>query len=166
MKFFGSNSLVLLGWLLLCCCPGASSFAALIHRVRTKRHVGWNYPSKERIAKSPAGKEGHRIFMRASPSLGVTPSISGGIQSLHSNPSYVLSAVLWLSTFGVSLERRTLIGKALSAPLTTMALALAAANIGMIPFQSPICKISMLGKGKLEDTVLSAFEFLSHQMAW
>ena len=62
------------------------------------------------------------------------------IRSLHSNNSYVLSAILWLSTFGVSLERRTTIGKALSAPLATMAIALTAANLGLLPFESPICK--------------------------
>ena len=45
---------------------------------------------------------------------------------------------MWLSTFGTSLERRTTIGKALSAPLATMALALIAANVGIVPFYSPI----------------------------
>ena len=49
-------------------------------------------------------------------------------------------AILWLSSFGISLERRTVLGKALSAPLATMALALFVANIGLLPFQSPVCK--------------------------
>jgi len=43
-----------------------------------------------------------------------------------------------LSTFGLSLERRTKLGKALSAPLATMAMALVVANIGIIPFSSPV----------------------------
>lgn len=60
------------------------------------------------------------------------------LRSFHSNPSYVLTAILWLSSFGTSLERRTLVGKALSAPLATMALALTVANIGLIPFESPV----------------------------
>jgi hypothetical protein len=64
----------------------------------------------------------------------------GGVKALHGDTSYVLSAVLWLSAFGVSLERRTMLGKALSAPLATMALALITANIGLLPFQSPVCK--------------------------
>lgn len=56
---------------------------------------------------------------------------------MHGNTSYVLTVILWLSTFGVSLERRTVIGKALSAPLATMALALTTANLGLLPFESP-----------------------------
>ena len=50
----------------------------------------------------------------------------------------MLTFILWLSTFGSTLERRTTLGKALSAPLATMALALIVANVGVIPFQSPI----------------------------
>ena len=65
-------------------------------------------------------------------------TIAGLKTSLHSNFGYVLTLVLWLSTFGTSLERRTTVGKALSAPLATMALALTAANIGIIPFASPV----------------------------
>jgi uncharacterized membrane protein len=60
---------------------------------------------------------------------------------LHSNVGYVLTLILWISTFGTSLERRTMIGKALSAPLATMAIALIFANIGIIPFHSPIYTI-------------------------
>jgi Protein of unknown function (DUF819) len=58
--------------------------------------------------------------------------------TLHGDASYCLAAILWTSTFGLSLERRTVIGKALSAPLATMALALVLANVGVIPFASPI----------------------------
>lgn len=60
---------------------------------------------------------------------------------LHNDPSFVLSTVLLLSIFGVSLERRTTVGKALSAPLATMALALTVANLGVIPFTSPVCEL-------------------------
>jgi uncharacterized membrane protein len=60
------------------------------------------------------------------------------VSSLHNDPSYCLTAVLLLSTFGISLERRTVVGKALSAPLATMALALLIANVGIIPFSSPV----------------------------
>lgn len=58
--------------------------------------------------------------------------------SLHCDETFVLSAVLLLSTFGITLERRTKIGKALSAPLATMALSLTIANLGFIPFSSPV----------------------------
>jgi uncharacterized membrane protein len=58
--------------------------------------------------------------------------------TLHGDASYCLAAILWTSTFGLTLERRTIIGKALSAPLATMALALVLANVGVIPFASPI----------------------------
>lgn len=43
-----------------------------------------------------------------------------------------------LSAAGISLEQRTIIGKALSAPLATMAMALVVANLGILPFNSPI----------------------------
>jgi hypothetical protein len=81
------------------------------------------------------------IGFRGCPStLQATASLVAGMQVLHSNTSYVLSLILWLSAFGISLERRTVIGKALSAPLATMALALTTANIGLLPFNSPVCK--------------------------
>jgi hypothetical protein len=63
-----------------------------------------------------------------------------GIQALHGDARFVLTGILWLSTFGISLERRTIVGKALSAPLATMALALIVANLGLLPFASPVCK--------------------------
>lgn len=39
------------------------------------------------------------------------------------------------------MERRTILGKALSAPLATMAVALTIANFGIIPFQSPVYQV-------------------------
>jgi uncharacterized membrane protein len=63
------------------------------------------------------------------------------VSTLHTDPSYCLTAVLLVSTFGIALEQRTMIGKALSAPLATMAVALILANIGIIPFTSPIYTI-------------------------
>lgn len=57
---------------------------------------------------------------------------------LHGDPSFVLTSVLLLSVFGISLERRSVVGKALSAPLATMALALTVANLGLVPFASPM----------------------------
>lgn len=58
--------------------------------------------------------------------------------STSSSPTFCLTALLLLSTFGLTLERRTVVGKALSAPLATMALALLVANLGVIPFESPV----------------------------
>lgn len=58
--------------------------------------------------------------------------------SMHSDPFYVLSGVFMLSTFGLQLEQKTTLGKALSAPLATMALALVVANLGIIPFDSAV----------------------------
>ena len=74
-------------------------------------------------------------------SLNQYPSPASFMATMHDNGSFVLSVVLWLSATGVSLERRTTVGKALSAPLATMALALGAANVGVLPFKSPICKL-------------------------
>uniref|UniRef100_A0A6U6CH16 DUF819 domain-containing protein n=1 Tax=Odontella aurita TaxID=265563 RepID=A0A6U6CH16_9STRA len=64
--------------------------------------------------------------------------ITSARAALHVDPSFVLSSILLLSVFGISLERRTTLGKALSAPLATMALALIVANFGLVPFSSPI----------------------------
>jgi uncharacterized membrane protein len=66
------------------------------------------------------------------------PNLASLQAVLHSDPSFCLTGILLLSAFGISLERRTVIGKALSAPLATMALALIIANIGVMPFDSPI----------------------------
>ncbi len=52
-----------------------------------------------------------------SPSLvptGPVAKAASAIGSLHSNDFYVLSAILFLSTFGIVMERRTTFGKALS----------------------------------------------------
>jgi len=84
----------------------------------------------------------NRIVTHLQSSYSTVASLTAGINglktTLHSNVSYVLTIILWLSTFGASLERRTTFGKALSAPLATMAIALIAANVGIIPFHSPI----------------------------
>jgi len=70
--------------------------------------------------------------------MNLPSSLLANRAALHGDPSFVLSAILLLSTFGISLERRTVIGKALSAPLATMALALSVANLGFVPFTSPV----------------------------
>ena len=68
-----------------------------------------------------------------------TTSLTSSFQSvLHADTSYCLAAVMLLSTFGLSLERRTVLGKALSAPLATMALALSVANLRLITLTSPV----------------------------
>ena len=54
------------------------------------------------------------------------------------NEKYVFTSILAISSFGIELEQRTKIGKALSAPLASMALALMLANFGLIPFESSI----------------------------
>ena len=62
------------------------------------------------------------------------------LSTLHGDPSYCLTGIILLSTAGITLEKRTTLGKALSAPLATMALALIVANVGMLPFESPLYK--------------------------
>jgi len=59
---------------------------------------------------------------------------------LHNDLTFCLSIMLCLSTFGIALEKNTMIGKALSAPLSTMAMGLIVANLGIIPFASPVCE--------------------------
>jgi hypothetical protein len=120
--------------------PLAVSIAPWIRAIADSSPTSRIYASSAK-SKSLEGCQEKKTTPRKSPSaLKVAPGLAAGIQALHSNTSYVLSAILWLSTFGVSLERRTTVGKALSAPLATMALALTMANIGLLPFQSPVCK--------------------------
>lgn len=45
---------------------------------------------------------------------GAARSLTSLVQAMHGDTTYVLTAILWLSTFGISLEKRTTIGKALS----------------------------------------------------
>lgn len=60
----------------------------------------------------------------------------------HNDPMYCLTMLLLMSTAGIQLERKTYIGKALSAPLVTMAIALILANFGqIIPFTSNVYTI-------------------------
>lgn len=58
------------------------------------------------------------------------------LTSMHADPMYCLSGLFALSAAGIALEQRTRLGKALSAPLATMAAALVFSNIGILPFQS------------------------------
>ena len=86
-----------------------------------------------------------RSSSRYSSSSSVTRLLSAGglsgiLSTLHGDPSYCLTAILLLSTAGITLEKRTTLGKALSAPLATMALALTVANVGILPFESPLYK--------------------------
>lgn len=60
------------------------------------------------------------------------------LPTLHRDNSYCLCFLFILANMGISLERHTTIGKALSAPLTTMAIALVFANVGILPFTSPV----------------------------
>ena len=64
------------------------------------------------------------------------PSLSPAL--LHSSTMFVLMVTLFSSATGLILERDTKIGKSLSAPLTTMALALFLSNVGVMPFSSPV----------------------------
>jgi hypothetical protein len=130
------RSLVWASLLFLLQCPSLHGFAP--SRILRQRAESMPLVSRAKVWKDV--KKTIAIPRKSPSALKVVPGLAAGIQALHSNTSYVLSAILWLSTFGVSLERRTTIGKALSAPLATMALALAMANIGLLPFQSPVCK--------------------------
>ncbi|KAG7354584.1 DUF819 domain containing protein [Nitzschia inconspicua] len=105
----------------------------------TRRSYNTNSPTNKSHRYWDYSKEGCSTATTITSTTTTTMlSLSPVFTSLHTNPSYVLTAILWLSSFGTSLERRTVIGKALSAPLATMALALIVANVGIIPFQSPI----------------------------
>ena len=58
--------------------------------------------------------------------------------ALHGDNTFILTTLLIVSASGIALEQKTTFGKALSAPLVTMLISLILANIGMIPFKSPV----------------------------
>ena len=127
--------------LLLAQCLHVQSFAPPASRIRQNpalpnlQNTGIHKNAPETFHTHPPNNRRGDLCQRQA-AVGLLPAL----RSLHSNTSYVLSAILWLSTFGISLEKRTTIGKALSAPLATMALALVTANVGLLPFSSPVCE--------------------------
>ena len=56
----------------------------------------------------------------------------------HAQPFYVLFFCVAMSAVGVSVEKRTKLGKSLSAPLVTMALSLCLSNARVVPFSSEV----------------------------
>ena len=65
---------------------------------------------------------------------------SSPLASLHGSHSFVTTVLLAASSLGMAMERRTRWGKALSANLVTMLASLVLANVGVIPFSSPVCE--------------------------
>jgi len=59
-------------------------------------------------------KHSSRVSQQLHAHLPAAAIISSTMTSMHCDSTYVLTAILWLSTFGISLEKRTTIGKALS----------------------------------------------------
>jgi Protein of unknown function (DUF819) len=98
-------------------------------------------PHQHRVRTATPTRQHHRIDpfrpQHSRPSFSST-SLCLFPPSLRGDPSWCLSSILLLSVFGLSLERRTTIGKALSAPLSTMALAILLSNLGFLPFESPV----------------------------
>eukprot|EP00536_Pseudo-nitzschia_multiseries_P011610 jgi/Psemu1/326522/estExt_fgenesh1_pg.C_4050015 len=121
----------------------SSSSSSVVSSVRTHRQHTASPLLRQLPSLPPMSLSLSPPLVSSSPSttttrLGAGPasSLAGLQSSLHSNVGFVLTAILWLSTFGSSLERRSKFGKALSAPLVTMALSLVAANVGILPFHS------------------------------
>lgn len=62
----------------------------------------------------------HRTGPRRRASRGATVfhslpiRLASAVKAMHSDSTFVLTAILWLSAFGISLEKRTTVGKALS----------------------------------------------------
>lgn len=113
--------------------PGLSLPSPSVHNTWKKN----DYKNKQ---SAPIAFPNARLDSSSRLNANPVSAIMTGIQALHGDPRFVLTGILWLSTFGISLERRTIVGKALSAPLATMALALTLANLGFLPFVSPVCK--------------------------
>jgi len=67
----------------------------------------------------------------------ISPS-SLATSGLHGDINFVLTTLLIVSASGIAMEQKTTFGKALSAPLVTMLISLVLANVGIIPFKSPV----------------------------
>jgi len=65
-------------------------------------------------------------------------STAAATSALHGDINFVLATLLIVSASGIAMEQKTTFGKALSAPLVTMLISLVLANIGIIPFKSPV----------------------------
>lgn len=123
--------------------PIASSFvipSSKIRRCTRPRHDVLRAPPPSSIIGIISSPSHERTRDASLHMMKLPTSVLANRAVLHADPSFVLSSILLLSTFGITLERKTLIGKALSAPLATMALALTVANLGIVPFSSPVCK--------------------------
>lgn len=96
-------------------------------------------PYKKLTDLTPCHASASNILSKMGSKTGITYWTMDPIRfGLHSNPIFVISSMCLLSTFGLALEKDTNIGKALSAPLVTMAVSLLMANLGFIPFKSSI----------------------------
>lgn len=115
--------------------PKVPSFGKdYVHNIQRPTQI---LSSNQRTLRSPTSLN----VLPASLAMNVVRTMKGGasvLQPLFSDNFYVLSAVMVLSTLGLTLERRTKIGKALSAPLATMGMGLIIANLGIMPFGSPV----------------------------
>ena len=60
------------------------------------------------------------------------------VLSQHTNHMYVFLLTLYLSYAGLTLERRSNIGKSLSAPIITMFMSLVLSNAFVLPFESTV----------------------------
>ena len=68
----------------------------------------------------------------------ITAAVSASAFQFHGDINFVLTTLLLVSASGIALEQKTTFGKALSAPLVTMLVSLLLANVGIIPFKSPV----------------------------
>ena len=92
------------------------------------------------LRQQPITKQHDRSVMTLKAAGSVTPSsISTALKSaLHGDINFVLTTLLIVSASGIAMEQNTTFGKALSAPLVTMLISLVLANVGIIPFKSPV----------------------------
>eukprot|EP00804_Cyclotella_cryptica_P006315 CCRYP_010158-RB/>CCRYP_010158-RB protein AED:0.21 eAED:0.21 QI:192/1/1/1/0.75/0.4/5/1381/520 len=91
----------------------------------------------ENVRKRSIKRKAARVAM-ISPAASAV--MSKTIASLHTDNSFILTILTIVSACGIAMEQQTTLGKALSAPLVTMLISLCLANVGFIPFSSPVCK--------------------------
>ena len=125
-----------IAFVILCLLQTCCAFSPPVNRIPSSRRILTPKDPYECLLSFPSG--GVRCPRKVQPSSPSTLKANALSSSLHADPSFVLSSVLLLTMAGIVTERRTQIGKALSANIVTMALALLVANLGIVPFSSPV----------------------------
>jgi hypothetical protein len=110
---------------ILCCCDGVTAFTSpscfqqhpSLSPGRALEHTNsFIFHQQRHLSPIKTTNPGRtRRGSRGASVVDLLPMrLTSAVKAMHSDSTFVLTAILWLSTFGISLEKRTTVGKALS----------------------------------------------------